>query len=127
MPVADQGQVVDPGDRRGGLLGGFGVGVHVPADDVRDRGAQVAAGVADGDVGQVERVEDELDAPADQGGVDLVGVAVQRDGRGLGHGAVLGPAGTPRAAGPGTGSQAARRPGTGPAAACPVSEWTRWW
>ena len=33
----------------------------------------------------------ELDAAADEGGVDLVGVAVQRDRRGLGHRAVLGP------------------------------------
>ena len=42
--------------------------------------------------GQVERVEDELDLPAGQPGVDLVTVAVQRDEGGFGDGAVLGPA-----------------------------------
>lgn len=44
VPLADQGQVVDPGRWRrcgGGI--GLGGGVHVSADDVRDGGAQVAA------------------------------------------------------------------------------------
>ena len=36
-------------------------------------------------------VEDDLDARADQGGVDLIGVAVQGDGGRLGHRAGLGP------------------------------------
>jgi hypothetical protein len=91
VPGPDQGEVVDPGDRCRGLLGGLGGGVHVPTDDVGDRGAEVASGVAHADVGEVERVEDELDASPDQGGVDLVGVAVQGHRRGLGDRPVLGP------------------------------------
>jgi hypothetical protein len=46
---------------------------------------------ADLDVGEVERVEDQLDPPPDQGGVDLVVVAVQADGGGLGDGAPFRP------------------------------------
>ena len=47
------------------------------------------AGQADLDAGQVERVEHQLDFAPDQGRVDLVGVAVQRHGGGLGDAAVL--------------------------------------
>jgi hypothetical protein len=42
---------------------------------VRHRGADVAALVADGELGEVEGVEDQLDTATDQGGIDLVGVA----------------------------------------------------
>jgi hypothetical protein len=71
----DQGEVVDAGrgGGRGWLLGaGFGVGV--PADDMRDGLPGGRALPADLDGGQVERVEDQLDLAAGQGGVDLVGV-----------------------------------------------------
>jgi hypothetical protein len=51
----------------------------------------VAAVGADPDVGQVERVKDQLDLGSDQQRVDLIAVAVQPDDRGLGHGAVLRP------------------------------------
>jgi hypothetical protein len=75
VPVVDQLQVVDPG-RRGGLVGvgavGSGGGMDVPADPVWHGGADVSALVAHQQVGQVE---DQVDAAADQGGVDGVDVA----------------------------------------------------
>jgi len=53
----DQGEVVDAGvfDRRGILIGRR-LGVGVPADDLRDGGADFPAGPPDGQPGQVERV-----------------------------------------------------------------------
>ena len=88
----DEVQVVDPGRRGGwGVDVGAGFAVDVAADPVRDRGSHGPALVAHGDVGEVERVEHQLDAVPDQGGVDFVGVGVQGHGRGLGHGALLGP------------------------------------
>jgi hypothetical protein len=65
--------------------------VNVPVDLVWDGGAHRPAVPADLDLGEVERVEHQLDPPADQRGVDLVGIAVQGHGGGLGDGAVLGP------------------------------------
>ena len=50
-------------------------------DLVRDGQAHRFALVADLDPGQVEGVEDQIDAPPGQGGVDLVAVLVQRNGR----------------------------------------------
>jgi hypothetical protein len=47
--------------------------------------------VADLDDLEVERGEHQLDLPPGQRGLDLVGVAVQRHRRGLGHGAQLRP------------------------------------
>lgn len=43
------------------------------------------------DVGQVEPIEDQLDAPSDEGDVDFLGVGEQRHGGGLGDRAGLGP------------------------------------
>jgi hypothetical protein len=63
----------------------------VAADDVRDGLPGGAALPADLDAGQVERVEDELNLAQGQGRVNLVGVAVQGDGRGLADGAALAP------------------------------------
>jgi hypothetical protein len=92
VPVADQGEVVDPGRRRRVGAGlGFGARVDVAADLMADRDTHAAVLVADLEVAQVEGVEDELDAASDQGGVDFVGVAVQRHRRGLGDQASLGP------------------------------------
>src|SRR5271169_3408783 len=81
----DHAQVVDPGwvllRRRGGL-DGF---VHVMADHERDRGPGRLAVQEQLDPGQIFRVIPQLDAPADEGGIDGVGVAFQRDGRGAGY------------------------------------------
>ena len=52
------------------------------ADVVRDGGADRDAAQPDGDPGEVERVEHQLDPASDQGGVDPVGVALQRHERG---------------------------------------------
>lgn len=52
-------------------------GVRVPGDLVRDGPAERAVAEADVDVGQVEGVEDEFDLPADQRGVDVVGVGLE--------------------------------------------------
>ena len=92
MGGVDHPQVVDAGrgSGRGGLLGA-GLGVGVAADEVRDRLPGGAALPAHLDAGQVERVEDQLDLASGQGGIDLVGVAVQRDGGGLADGAPLAP------------------------------------
>ena len=113
----------------GGAAGGFGsgLGVGVAADVVRDRQPHRRAGEPDLDAGQVERVEHQLDFPADQRRVDLVAVAVQRHRRGLGHAAVLLPQERLGQRRPGSGS------GTGPPAVqrasgvCPVSECTVRW
>jgi hypothetical protein len=51
--------------------------VRVPGDLVRDGPAERAVAEADVDVGQVEGVEDEFDLPADQRGVDVVGVGLE--------------------------------------------------
>ena len=61
----------------------------VAADRVRDGEPERAALVADLDPLELEGVEVQLDATADEGGVDLVAVALQRDGRRLGDGALL--------------------------------------
>ena len=90
----DQGEVVDAGRRPGRLRRDLrpGLGVGVTGDLERQRRARVGPVEADAQEGQVERVEDELDLPPGQPGVDLVTVAVQRDEGGFGDGAVLGPA-----------------------------------
>ena len=49
----------------------------VAADRVRDGQPEGAPLVADLDPGEVEGVVEELDPPADEGGVDLVAVALQ--------------------------------------------------
>ena len=93
MGGVEQPQVVDPGGRgrlAAGLLGA-GLGVGVPADLERDGLAEGPPVVADLDVFQVEGVEDQLGLAAGQQLADLVGVAVQRHGGGLGDGAVLAP------------------------------------
>ncbi len=92
VSVFDQAQVVDPGRGRcgGGVGGGFGV--DVATDLVRHRLPGGSAVVVHGDVGQVERVEHQLHPGPGQRRVDLVEVAVQGDGGGLGHGAPLTPA-----------------------------------
>jgi hypothetical protein len=65
--------------------------VDVAADAVGDGQAHGPAGVADLDAGEVERVEHQLHLVADEGGVDLVAVAVQAEGGGLGDPPALGP------------------------------------
>jgi len=59
----DQAQVVDPGRRRRRRRGvvGAGLAVHVSADLVWHRGTHCPAMPADLDVGEVERVEDQLE------------------------------------------------------------------
>ena len=76
--------------RRGCLLGS-GAGVDVSSDPVGDALDHRPPPEADLDLGQVEGVEDNLDSAPDQGGVDLVGVAVQGYRGGLGHGPALRP------------------------------------
>ncbi len=56
-----------------------------------DAGAHRSSLEADLDGVERERVEDDLDSVPDERGVDLEDVAVQRDRRGLGDGAGLGP------------------------------------
>lgn len=58
-------------------------------DVIRNGPPHRRAGQPHLDAGQIERVEHQLHFPADQRRVDLVAVAVQRDGGGLGHAAVL--------------------------------------
>src|SRR5512135_3526705 len=92
--VAEGGEVVDPGRGRLGALlavAGAGLGVAVPADGERDGGPGGLPAGPDLDAGQVERVEDQLDVPPGEPGVDLVGVAVQGHQGGLGRPAPLGP------------------------------------
>ena len=90
MRGLDQLRVVDATGFRWRRRGfGFRFRVRVPPDVVRDRQPHRRAGQTDLDAGQVERVEHQLHFPPDQGRVDLVAVAVQRHGRGLGDAAVL--------------------------------------
>ena len=91
MAAGEQREVVDAGGRRNRDGVGSGHGVGVAADDAGDTGAHRPALVADVDGGEVERVEDALDAAADEDGVDLEGVAVHADRRCLGHRPLLGP------------------------------------
>jgi hypothetical protein len=57
--------------------------MDVTFDPQCDRQADVSAVDLHGDVGQLQRVEHKIDLPAGELGVDLVGVAVHRDGAGL--------------------------------------------
>jgi len=63
----------------------------VTTGDVRHRLTHRSALEADLDGFQMERVEDELDSPTDERGIDLIGVAEQVDGAGLCDHAPLGP------------------------------------
>ena len=78
----DQVEVVDSGrlGRRGWRLGAW---VDVTFDLQRDRQPDMPAIDLHGDVGQLERVEHEIDLAARELGIDLVGVAVHRDRAGL--------------------------------------------
>jgi hypothetical protein len=101
--------------------------VDVPADPVRHAQAHRPALVADLDLGEVERVEDQLDGHPDQRGVDLGGVGVQADGGGLGDLPALRPQERLVELG-GVGSRggtsaAVKRASGG----WPVSRWARWW
>ena len=89
--LADQAEVVDPGRLRR-LLRRLRAGVNVPFDLARYRHAGVASIRADLDLGQLQRVEDQLHPPAGQPGVDLVGVAVHLDRPGPRDDPALGPA-----------------------------------
>jgi hypothetical protein len=91
MCLHQQVQVVDAGgaDRRNGA--GFDRGVGVAADGVADGPAHRPALVLDLDDGQVERGEQQIHDAADQGGVDLIAVAVQRHRGGGGDPALLAP------------------------------------
>ena len=92
MLGGDQPEVVDPGRcGRGRWQVGAGVGMDVTPDPLRDGGSHRSALVAHLQGGQVERVEHDLDPASDQGGVDLVGVAVQARRGGLGDPAGVGP------------------------------------
>ena len=82
--LLDQAEVVDPG-RLGRRHGRLGAWVDVTFDLQRDRQPDVPAIDLHGDVGQLERVEHEIDLAARELGVDLVGVAVHPDRAGLGH------------------------------------------
>lgn len=76
MRDLDQPRVVDAGGlrwRRGGF--GFGLGMSVMPEVVRDRQAHRRAGQTHLDACVVERVEHQLDLAADQRRVDLVAVA----------------------------------------------------
>ena len=80
-----QAEVVDAGRLRGGP-GGLGHGgVGVAADDQRRRHPGGAALGEHVDGGQVLGVEAQLDAPADQGGVNRVVVTVEAHRGGAGH------------------------------------------
>src|SRR5712691_10881460 len=75
--VAEQGEVVDAGSAGDVVAGqglGAGLGVGVPGDVVRGRGAGVLPAGPHRQDGEIEWVEDQLDAPPGQGGIDLVAV-----------------------------------------------------
>jgi hypothetical protein len=59
------------------------------ADAVRDRQPHRCTVVADLDLGEVKRVEDQLPTAPDQRRVNLVGVSVQGHRGGLGHAAAF--------------------------------------
>ena len=63
----------------------------MPADHVWDPMAHRSVLEADLDAGEVERIEHALNFAAHERGVDLEGVAVQADGRGLGDRPSFGP------------------------------------
>src|SRR5271165_3007558 len=82
--VGDQLQVVDAGQGgRGRVVVRRGLGVGVPADDLRDGAADLAALPVHSQLGQVERVEDQLHLPAGQERVDGVHVSLQGHGGGV--------------------------------------------
>ena len=89
----DEMEVVDPCRRWGRLDAGFGAGggMGVTADHDGHGRAHRPVRPAGLDTGQVERVKDQLDASADEGGVNLVGVGEQAHRRGLSHRPGLGP------------------------------------
>jgi hypothetical protein len=60
----------------------------VPSNVLGDPAAHAPVLEAHVDAGEVEGVEDQLDLLPDQGGVDLVDVAVERDCGGLGDAAL---------------------------------------
>ena len=91
----------------------------------RDAVAHRPALVADLDRWSGRRVEDALDVAADEGGVDLEGVAVQADGRRLGDGALLGPQERLVQLRRCRDRRTGRRRRTARAASPSVSEWTR--
>ena len=77
-------EVVDAGQGgRGGVLIRRSLGVGVPADDLRDSAADLAALPVHGQLGHVERVEDALDLPPGQERVDGVDVPLDGDRAGL--------------------------------------------
>ena len=85
--VGEHAEVVDlgcfvVGSVRFGFWSGGWVGV--PSDHVGNGGADGTVFVEHVDLGEVERVEDQLDVPSDEGGIDLVAVGVEADGRGFG-------------------------------------------
>ena len=88
----DDAQVVDPGGwrRPGGVLR-LGLGVGMPADVLRPCQAPGLAVPADLDDGQVEGVEDALDAAPGQRRIGLIGPAEQLDRGGLGDEPPLSP------------------------------------
>ena len=72
--LADRCEVVDPvGSAAAGWLGAW---VHVTLDHARHRQPLVMSVQANLDVGQLERIEDQIHPPARQPRVDLVGVPV---------------------------------------------------
>ncbi len=91
MAGLDESEVVDPGGHRWWLGVLRDPGMAVTTGDVRHRLTHRSALEADLDGFQMERVEDELDSPTDERGIDLIGVAEQVDGAGLCDHAPLGP------------------------------------
>jgi len=75
VDLGEEAGVVDPGrSRQLGWGLGSGLEVGVAPDPVRDRDAGRDAAQPDLDAGEVERVEDQLDAPPGQARIDLVAV-----------------------------------------------------
>ncbi len=75
--LGEQLEVVDPGPVGGRRELARGLWVGVAADLKRDRGPERPVLIADLDPGQIERVEHQLDLPADERRVDLILIAVQ--------------------------------------------------
>jgi len=109
MCLLEQVQVVDAGGFDWGSGAGFDRRVHVAADGVRDGPAHRLALVLDLDDGQVERGEQQIHDAADQGGVDLIAVAMQRHRGGGGDPALLAPQNARRSS-PASGRVAGVRP-----------------
>ena len=92
MAGLDEAEVVDPGCRGGVRLRlRPRLRVDVAGDPLRQREAHRPALVAHLELAELEGIEEQLDLPVNEGGVDLVAVAVELDGGRLRDAAALGP------------------------------------